>query len=149
MQRIDDIDKAILALLKKNAKLSNKEIAAEIGLSITPVFERIKRMERNGVIKGYSIRVDKSQIERGLRVLCQVSLKEHKDNQIQLFEEEVRHLSEVTECLHLAGNIDYLLSVEVKDIEAYEYFVKQKLAKLSNISNVQSSFVLGTLIERD
>jgi DNA-binding Lrp family transcriptional regulator len=89
--------------------------------------------------------IDKKLVGKGLRVLCQVSLKEHNEKQILLFESEVQSLEEVSECLHIAGNFDYLLSVEVKDMDEYEKFLKQKLAKLSNISQVQSSFVLGSV----
>jgi hypothetical protein len=80
-------------------------------------------------------------------VLCQVTLKAHKEDLISMFEKEVKLLNEVNECMHIAGNFDYLLVVEVKDIQSYEFFLKQKLAKLENISNVQSSFVLGQIVK--
>lgn len=143
--KLDQIDHQIIDLLKANSRYSNKELAGKIGLSVTPTFERIKRLERIGVIKGYTIHVDKKQLGKGLKVLCQVSLKEHSEQMIQLFENEITELIEVSECLHIAGNFDYLLFVEVRDIENYEQFLKQKLAKLSNISQVQSSFVLGQI----
>jgi Lrp/AsnC family leucine-responsive transcriptional regulator len=146
MEALDEQDYKLLDLLKKNAKAPTKYLAAEIGLSVTPTFERIRRMERLGIITGYTITVDKRKIEKGLRVLCQVSLKEHKEELITLFETEVKALDEVNECMHIAGNFDYLLIIEVKDIQAYEFFLKQKLAKLATISNVQSSFVLGQIV---
>lgn len=146
MEALDELDYKLLDLLKKNAKAPTKYLAAEIGLSVTPTFERIRRMERLGIITGYTISLNKRKINKGLRVLCQVSLKAHKEDLITLFEQEVKMLDEVTECMHVAGNFDYLLIVEVKDIQAYEYFLKQKLAKLASISNVQSSFVLGQVI---
>lgn len=143
METLDELDYKLLDLLQKNAKAPTKYLAAEIGLSVTPTFERIKRMERLGIIKGYTISLDKTKIGKGLRVLCQVSLTEHKEELITLFEKEIKLLDEVTECMHIAGNFDYLVIAEVKDIQAYEFFLKQKLAKLVAISNVQSSFVLG------
>jgi DNA-binding Lrp family transcriptional regulator len=146
METLDDLDYKLLDLLKKNAKAPTKYLASEIGLSVTPTFERIRRMERLGIITGYTVTLDKRKIEKGLRVLCQVSLKEHKEELIALFETEVKALDEVNECMHIAGNFDYLLIVEVKDIQAYEFFLKQKLAKLATISNVQSSFVLGQIV---
>lgn len=146
METLDDLDYKLLELLKKNAKAPTKYLASEIGLSVTPTFERIRRMERLGIITGYTVTLDKRKIEKGLRVLCQVSLKEHKEELIALFETEVKALDEVNECMHIAGNFDYLLIVEVKDIQAYEFFLKQKLAKLATISNVQSSFVLGQIV---
>ncbi len=146
MYQPDELDLKILELLLKDGKMSNKEIASQIGLSITPTFERIKKLEREKIIKSYTVKLDKSRIGKGLRVLCQISLKEHNENAIQLFEHEVKGLNEIQECLHVAGNIDYLLSVEVSNMEAYQTFLKQKLARLSNISNVQSSFVMGVIM---
>lgn len=143
--QLDDIDRKILRLLSKNAKLGNKEIAAEIGLSITPTFERIKRLERNGVIQAYEAKLDKKKIGKGLHVLCQVSLKAHNLELLVGFEDEVVYLSEVSACYHIAGNYDYLLSIEVKDMDEYQMFLKEKLASIPNIANVQSSFVMSTL----
>ncbi|MFM8242537.1 MAG: Lrp/AsnC family transcriptional regulator [Crocinitomicaceae bacterium] len=143
--KLDEIDDMLLQKLSTNARQTVKELAHKVGLSITPTFERIKRLERLGIIKGYTVVINKKLVNKGLRVLCQVSLKEHNEKQIQLFESEVQSLVEVSECLHIAGNFDYLLSVEIKDMEEYEKFLKQKLARLSNISQVQSSFVLGSV----
>ena len=143
--QLDQIDKKILSILSSNSKLGNKEIAAEIGLSITPTFERIKRLERHGVIKNYVAILDKKKIEKGLHVLCQVSLKAHNLDLLLGFEDEIVHLHEVSSCYHIAGNYDYLLSIEVKDMDEYQDFLKQKLASIPNIANVQSSFVMSTL----
>jgi len=142
---LDELDRKILDLLKHNAKLGNKEIAAEIGLSVTPTFERIKRLERHGVIKSYVAVLDKRKIDKGLHVLCQVSLKAHNLDLLVGFEDEVVHLDEVSACYHIAGNYDYLLSIEVKDMDEYQRFLKEKLASIPNIANVQSSFVMTSL----
>jgi len=120
--KLDEIDTRLLEQLKANARQTVKELAHKVGLSITPTFERIKRLERLGIIKGYTLVIDKKLVDKGLRVLCQVSLKEHNEIQILLFESEVQSLEEVSECLHIAGNFDYLLSVEVKDMDEYEKF---------------------------
>ncbi len=142
---LDKIDRRVLDLLKENAKLSNKEIAHEIGLTVTPTFERIKRLERNGVITGYTINVDKKKIGKGLKVICQVSLRAHNLDLLQGFEDQIIHLSEVSACYHIAGDYDYLLSIEVMDMDEYQHFLKEKLASIPNIANVQSSFVLSTM----
>jgi DNA-binding Lrp family transcriptional regulator len=92
METLDELDYKLLDLLQKNAKAPTKYLAAEIGLSVTPTFERIKRMERLGIIKGYTISLDKTKIGKGLRVLCQVSLTEHKEELITLFEKEIKLL---------------------------------------------------------
>jgi DNA-binding Lrp family transcriptional regulator len=143
--QLDETDLRILNILSTNSKLGNKEIAAQVGLTVTPTFERIKRMERHGVIKGYSVKLDKKKIGRGLLVLCQVSLKAHNSDLLIGFENEVVHLGEVTSCYHIAGNYDYLLSIEVRDMDEYQRFLKEKLAAIPNIANVQSSFVMSTL----
>ncbi len=142
---LDAIDLEILELLSKNGKLGNKEIAAKIGLSTTPTFERIRRLERKGIIKGYVAVLDKSKIGKGLKVFCQVSLKSHNAEIIEGFEKEVVHLKEVSACYHIAGDFDYSLFIEVTDMEEYQVFLKQKLANIPNIANVQTAFVMSTL----
>lgn len=143
--QLDAIDLQILELLTKNGKLGNKEIAAVIGLSTTPTFERIKRLERKGIIKGYTAILDKKKIGKGLQVFCQVSLKSHNAEIIDGFEAEIIHLSEVSACYHIAGDFDYSLFIEVADMDEYQHFLKQKLANIPNIANVQTAFVMSTL----
>lgn len=144
---LDEIDFKILKILKDKAKLPIKEISQKIGLSTTPVFERIKRMEQFKIIKGYTVVLDRNKIGRSLRVLCQISLKEHSKVALELFETEVKKLEDVNECLHIAGNYDYLLTIEMSDVSAYEKFLKEKLSVMSNISNVNSSFVLANVVD--
>lgn len=143
--QLDEIDKKIISILSENSKKGNKEIALEVGLSLTPTFERIKRLERNKVILKYVAVLDRKKIGKGLQVLCQVSLKAHNLELLLGFEDEVIHLNEVSACYHIAGNYDYLLSIEVKDMDEYQKFLKEKLASIPNIANVQSSFVMSTL----
>jgi Lrp/AsnC family leucine-responsive transcriptional regulator len=142
---LDAIDQQIIELLSKNGKLGNKEVAAAIGLSTTPTFERIKRLERKGIIKGYAAILDKKKIGKGLKVFCQVSLKSHNSEIIEGFEKEVIHIKEVSACYHIAGDFDYSLFIEVSDMDEYQIFLKQKLANIPNISNVQTAFVMSTL----
>lgn len=143
--QLDEIDLRILELLQTNSKLGNKEIAERIGLTVTPTFERIKRMERLHIIQSYTAIVNKKAIGKGLKVLCQVSLKAHNLDLLLGFEDEVVHLNEVSACYHIAGNYDYLLTIEVGDMDEYQRFLKEKLASIPNIANVQSSFVMSTL----
>ncbi len=145
MVQLDAIDLQILDLLSKNGKLGNKEIAAAIGLSTTPTFERVKRLEKKGIIKGYVAILDKKKIGKGLKVFCQVSLKSHNAEIIDGFEAEIVHLSEISACYHIAGDFDYSLFIEVADMDEYQQFLKQKLANIPNIANVQTAFVMSTL----
>tara|TARA_R110002072_G_scaffold303031_1_gene491516 strand:- start:15359 stop:15805 length:447 start_codon:yes stop_codon:yes gene_type:complete len=146
-EKLDKIDLAILELLKEDAKQGNKSIAEQIGLTITPTYERIKRMERVGIIEGYSARLNKHKVGKKLQVFCQVSLKEHSLELLETFEHEVVEFKEVSICYHTAGDYDYTLLVEVLDMEEYENFLRYKLTCIRYIGNVQSSFVMRVIKE--
>lgn len=145
MLQLDTIDLKIIAVLKENSKLSYKEIADKIGLSTTPTYERIKRLEKNKVILQYTILENKTLLHKGMKIYCHVSLKSHHLESIELFENQIIKLEEVVQCQHIAGDMDYLLFVEVKDMDAYQVFLRTKLASIPNIANVQSSFVMKSL----
>jgi Lrp/AsnC family leucine-responsive transcriptional regulator len=145
MVQLDVLDLKIIEILKENSKLSYKEIADKIGLSTTPTYERIKRLEKNNVILKYTIQENKILLDKGMKIYCHVSLKGHNKELIELFEKEVIKLNEVVTLHHIAGNMDYLLFIETKDIETYHHFLREKLASIPNIANVQSSFVLKSL----
>jgi Lrp/AsnC family leucine-responsive transcriptional regulator len=142
---LDTTDLAILRMLQSDAFLTHKEIAAALKLTTTPVYERIRRLERNEVIKSYVALVDRSKVGKPLLVICAVSLKEHALERLKQFEESVCALTEVTEVLHIAGGFDYLLKVVVKDMAEYQHFIVHKLAGLDNVGHAQSSFVLTEL----
>lgn len=139
---LDAVDLEILRLLKHDAKLGTKEIASNIGLSLTASYERIRRLEKKGIIKCYMTLVDKRKMGIHLTVLCNVQLKSHATEFLSEFEEEVVTLPEVTNIYHIAGNYDYLLMIETKDMDSYADFVKSKLSAIPHISTVQSSFVM-------
>jgi DNA-binding Lrp family transcriptional regulator len=138
----DAIDLHILELLHENAKLATKEIANHVGLTVTPTFERIKRLERRGFIERYTVQLNKQKLGIQLTILCFISLQSHSKEMIETFEEKVVTLKEITQILHIAGNFDYQLTIEMKDMHAYAEFLKNKLASIPNIATVQSSFVL-------
>lgn len=142
---LDAIDGQILQLLRKNAKLGSKEIAASVGLSVTPTYERIRRLEKRGFIKGYVAILDKRKQGKNLSVLCNVRLESHAAEFLESFESEIIKLEEVSACYHIAGNFDYLLMVEVRDMDSYADFIKGKLASIPHIATVQSSFVMRTM----
>jgi DNA-binding Lrp family transcriptional regulator len=142
MKNLDPIDLRILDLLQEDAKLTNKEIAAQLGMSTTPVYERIKKLEEKGYIRQYVALVDRKKLGLPLVAFCNVSLKEHSNKYLRIFEREVLSLHEVVECYHIAGAFDYLMKVLAEDMSTYQDFIVNKLAKLENIGNVQSSFVM-------
>lgn len=139
---LDPTDRAILHLLQEDAFLTNKEIAARLDLTTTPVFERVKRLEREGYIRRYSALLDRRKIGLSLLVYCDVALKEHNRDFLLRFEESVVRLPEVLECHHVTGEYDYVLKVVARDMDDYQRFIKEKLAALENIGRVQSHFVM-------
>jgi DNA-binding Lrp family transcriptional regulator len=143
MYKIDKKDQQILEILQVNAKASTKEIAFKIGLSTTPVFERIKRLENSGIISHYAAILNKEKIGLGLTVFCQVSLQTHTKSLIEKFEIAINNMDEIHDVYHVAGGFDYLLKVVLQDNRQYHDFVIDKLSKLNIISNVQSNFVLN------
>ena len=144
MVNLDATDKKILNLLQQNSKANIKEIALKIGLTQTPTYERIKRLEKDGVIKNYIAVLDKEKVGFTIEVFCQVTLLVHSKDMITRFENAINKLDEVMECFHVAGNYDYLLKIIVKDMNCYQAFLKNKLSVLDSVANVQSTFVMSS-----
>ncbi len=141
---LDVTDKKILNLLQQNSKANIKEIALKIGLTQTPTYERIKRLEKDGVIKNYIAVLDKEKVGYTIEVFCQVTLLVHSKEMITRFENAINKIDEVMECFHVAGNYDYLLKIIVKDMNSYQAFLKNKLSVLDSVANVQSTFVMSS-----
>ena len=142
---LDDKDYAILHLLQQNARITVKEVADKIHLSTTPVHERIKRMEANGVIKQYATIVDNIKVKKGLMVICYVSLKQHSKNAGAKFIKVINELNEIIECYSISGEFDFMLKVVCEDMNAYYDFHVNKLSAIENIGHVQSVFVMGVI----
>lgn len=139
---LDQKDKKLLFLLQNDSKKTTKELANELNLSVTAVFERIKKLEKQKVIKNYVALVDKSKLERDFIVLCHVKLVQHKKEYIVQFEKEIMQFPEVMECFHVSGDYDYILKICVKDIQDYREFMVTKLTTLQHIASTQSSFTI-------
>ena len=142
---IDEKDLAILRVLQQNARATVKEMAETVHLSTTPVHERIKRMEEAGVIKQYATLVDHSKVNKGLMVICYVSLKQHSRNAGAKFIKQVNELNEVIECYNISGEFDFMLKVVAESMDAYYDFHVNKLSQSENIGHVQSVFVMGII----
>lgn len=138
----DETDKRILKLLQQDARLSAKEIADRIGLTVTPTYERIRKIERSGLIRQVVALLDRTQLEKKTIAYCNVSLQVHSLRVIQNFEKAVKKMPEVMECYHITGNYDYLLKVAVTDMNEYQQFLTQRLAVIDNIAQVHSNFVM-------
>src|SRR5215471_10339966 len=141
--QLDQKDFAILKLLQHNARITVKEISERVNLSTTPVFERIRWMEKTGVIKQYATHVDPAKLNKRLMVIVYVSLKQHNKTAGSKFVKEINSMSEVLECYSISGEFDFMLKVVVEDMNAYYDFHVNRLSEMENIGNVQSVFVMG------
>ena len=139
---LDTVDRSILELLQKDSFQTTKEMAAKLNLTTTPVFERVKRLEREGFIAVYTALLNRKKVGFPMLVFCNVSLKEHTSDFLIRFEQQIVAIPEVLECHHVTGAYDYLLKVVARDIDDYQRFVKEKLAALENIGRVQSYIVM-------
>ena len=142
---LDEKDRAILRLLQKDAKITVREIAAQVHLSTTPVHERIKRMEDAGVILQYATLVDHSKVKKGLMAICYVSLKEHNKRTGGKFIRTIQELPEVMECYIISGEFDFQLKIVAENMDAYYDFHVNKLGQLDNVGHVQTTFVMGVI----
>ncbi|WP_350291990.1 Lrp/AsnC family transcriptional regulator [uncultured Croceitalea sp.] len=140
---LDATDKKLLALLQEDSKKTTKQYALELKLSTTAVYERIRKLEREGVITSYVALVDKKKVNRSFTVLCHIRLSQHTKDNVLRFERQVQQLDEVSECNHVSGDYDYILTVHVSDMAAYREFMINKLTVIDQIGSTQSSFVIN------
>jgi DNA-binding Lrp family transcriptional regulator len=140
---LDQIDKKILVLLQENARYTIKEMAAKMNLSTTPIFERMKRLEKEGVIDKYVALVNPKKIGKNLFAYVHISLKAHGNNEVENFVSQVIEFEEVMECCHIAGDSDFILKIALKDIEEYNQFVLNKLSNVGNVGKIDSRFCLS------
>lgn len=146
---MDTLDKKILAALQANARASLQEIGAAVGLSASPCWARIKKMEEAGVIEGYTVRLNPQALGLADSVLVMVTLDSHSDNTLEKFGEVLATIPEVVEAHLVSGEYDYLLRIVVKDTRDYERLLREKLYKIKGIRHSQSCFVLRTLKRAD
>ena len=142
---LDEKDLSILRLLQDNARITVKEIADQIHLSTTPVHERIKRLESNGVIKQYATLIDGAKVKKGLMVICYVSLNQHSKKSGGQFIKLINELPDVVECYSISGEFDFMLKIVTEDMNSYYNFHVNKLSQADNISQVQSVFIMGVV----
>ncbi len=141
--KLDPIDKKILQHLQVDSKITNKELSNKLNLSVTAIFERIKRLEKNAVVSKYVALINPAGVEKNFMVFCQIKLIQHTKSYMLKFEAEVEKLPEVLECYHVSGEYDYILKILVKDMEAYREFMVTKLTALEHIGSTQSTFIIS------
>ena len=140
---MDSIDKKLLQLLQADTKKTTKELSLKLNLSVTAVYERIKKLEREGIIDKYVVLLNRNKINKGFVVFCHLKLLQHTKEFINQFEKEVIKLDEVLECFHVSGDYDYILKICVKDMEEYREFMVTKLTTLQHIGSTHSTFMIG------
>ncbi len=140
---IDETDITILRELQKNSRLTTKELAEKVNLSVTPTFERIRRLEREGFIAGYRALLDPALLDCGFVAFCYLKLKQHTYQNNMRIMEAVRGIREITECYNISGDYDYLLKIYARDMKSYQNFLLDILGELDCIGSLSSSFVLG------
>ena len=143
METLDETDLQILRILQKNAKLTTKELADAVHLTPTPVFERQKRLERQGYIKRYVAVLDPEKLNQGLLVFCKVKLKQINHEIADAFTRRIMRIPEVTECYNTSGAYDYLLKVRASDMKQYQEFVLNKLGDIESLGSIESTFVMS------
>ena len=142
---LDRTDLRLLALLQRDGRATNADIAAQVNLSPSACLRRIQRLEATAVIAGYAARVDPKAIGMGLQAFVRVQLEKHDPASVQLFGDGVRAWDEVVACYALTGDMDYLLHVYVRDLEHFSRFLLDRLLDASGVADVNSSFVLRTV----
>lgn len=143
MEHLDDKDLQLLRLLQKDAKLTVKELAKEVNLSPSPVFERVKRLEQEGYVKKYAAILDAEKLNLGFTVYCQLKLKSNDSYLAIEFEREILEIEEVAECYSISGDFDFLLKVYVRDMKQYQNFVFNILGAVPSIGSTHSTFVMA------
>ncbi len=141
-KQIDEIDLKLLNLLQDNSRITIRNLSEKLYLSTTPIYERIKKLEKSGLIKQYITLLDPKKIDRNLIVFISINLTKHTKEVVEGFEKAIARLDEVSECYYISGNFDFLLKVYCKDMDAYHDFLTDKLSVIENISQFYSSFVL-------
>ncbi|WP_449397471.1 Lrp/AsnC family transcriptional regulator [Chryseobacterium wanjuense] len=143
----DEKDFSILRILQKDAKLSVRDVANKINLSPTPTHERIKRMEKLGIIKEYTTVVDRKKVNKGMMVICMIALNVHNKKTAGKFIEEVEKLNEVVEFYNISGDFDFMLKILAPNMDEFHQFFVNKLSEIEGIGQTKSIFVMNSIKE--
>ena len=139
---LDSIDKKLINLLQIDSKQTTKQLSLQLNLSVTAVYERIKKLENHKVIEKYVAIINKNKIEKSFLCFCHIKLIQHSKEYVTTFEREVLKLEEVSECFHVSGDYDYILKIYVKDMDAYRDFMVTKLTAIKYIGSTHSTFAI-------
>ncbi len=145
---MDGIDAKIIRALQSDGRMTIIDLAEHIGLSPTPCARRLDRLQRDGIITGYSAQVDPEQMGFGVTIFVSVELEKQDRNAIDAFEKAIRRCDEVMECYLMTGSRDILLRVVAKDLNAFDAFLENRLMQIPGIRNLRSNFALRTMVKR-
>jgi len=140
---LDDIDRKILAILQSNAHATSEELSEQVGLSPSPCARRVRNLEATGVIRSYVAVVDQVKVGLPISVFASIKLERQREEELDRFAKAVQRWPEIVECYLMTGQRDYLLRIVVKDLAAYEAFLKRTLTRLEGVASIESSFALG------
>jgi len=140
---LDKTDLKLLGLLQDDSKQTTKQLSLQLNLSVTAVYERVKKLEKEKIIKKYVALINRNKIEKSFLVFCHIKLIQHTKEYVTNFEKDILKLSEVTECFHVSGAYDYILKVYVKDMESFRDFMITKLTAIKHIGSTHSTFTIG------
>lgn len=142
---MDEIDKSILRSLQENGRLTNQDLADRVNLSPSPCLRRVKNLEADGLITGYTALVDQKRYGLPLTVFLRIRLERHSEDVVQAFEREVQRIDNILDCYVVTGEADYVLRVIVESLEAYEQFIRHRVQRIPGVASIDSSFAYGTV----
>ena len=141
---LDETDVQILNLLQNDGRITNAELAKRVGLSPPSVLQRVRALEKSGLIRNYVAILEPELLGLRITALVMISLSLHQEQPIERFRRSIQEIPEITECYHVSGDFDFLLKVVVRDMRAYEVFLREKLSKIKGIGKITTNFVLAT-----
>jgi len=144
LKHLDEIDVSLLAILQEDGRITNADLAKRVGLSPPSVLQRVRILEKTGLIKTYTAILDAEKLGFKITVFSMISLSLHQEQPIERFRRGIQDIPEVIECYHVSGDFDFLLKIVVRDIRSYEVLVREKISKLKGIQKINTSFVYGT-----
>lgn len=142
---LDKTDYSILSILQENGRLTTKQVAERVNLSSTPVFERIKRLEREGYIRKYVAILDPEKLDLGFEAFCSVKLRQMSKDVAENFVRIIKEIPQVMECYNISGEYDYLLKIRSGSMKEYNDFIINVLGTVDAIGSIQSSFVMNEI----
>ncbi|RJT40758.1 Lrp/AsnC family transcriptional regulator [Mesorhizobium waimense] len=142
MRGLDDIDRKIIAAIQGNGKITANELSDRVGLSPSPCARRVRLLEDSGVIKGYTAVIDQKKVGLPISAFASIKLERQREEDLDRFALAVARWPEVVDCYLMTGQRDYLMRIVVRDLEAYERFIKDKLTRLDGVASIETSFAL-------